>query len=376
MVAALALACSDSPPPSGPAPVEIQPYSATSISWNLTARELITARTVTNATLQARTLAYLSIAQYNAIVAADGAKKGSEQPSLAAATAGASVTVLRSLFPLDTALLDAKLLAQKTAGSWPGEKPSNFAAGEAIGRAIGLQVVAYSATDKLNVGDLPVNPGGAGAWTGTNSLRGAYGARTFVLTSGSQFRPGPPPAFGSPEFDAALAETRAFSDSLTPAQLVIAQTWGPQGPAYMNRVAAEILLAKQTSERDAARILALANMAGFDASAGCFEAKFAYYLIRPSQADPKIKTPIGLPNHPSYPSAHSCFTASYGTVIAATYPDTKERLQGMVTEAGLSRLYAGIHYRFDLEAGKEIGRKVAEYAIQTAPAAGSAIPLD
>ncbi|HXG69862.1 MAG TPA: phosphatase PAP2 family protein, partial [Gemmatimonadaceae bacterium] len=94
---------------------------------------------------------------------------------------------------------------------------------------------------------------------------------------------------------------------------------------------------------------------------------------RPSQADPRIKTPIGLPNHPSYPSAHSCFTAAYLTVVAATYPDTKERLEGMVTEAGLSRMYAGIHFRFDLEAGKEIGRKVAEYAIQVAPTALTSI---
>ncbi|HXG70517.1 MAG TPA: hypothetical protein VNJ04_07890, partial [Gemmatimonadaceae bacterium] len=88
VVAALALACSDSPPPTGPAPVEIQPYSAASISWNKTARELITTRAMTNQTLQARTLAYLSLAQYNAIIIADGAKNGSYHPSLAAATAG------------------------------------------------------------------------------------------------------------------------------------------------------------------------------------------------------------------------------------------------------------------------------------------------
>ena len=87
----------------------------------------------------------------------------------------------------------------------------------------------------MNLTTPPLNPGGPGSWTGVNSLRGFYGARTFALTSGDQFRPGPPPAFGSAEFNAALQEIRALSDGLTPTQLAIAQFWAPERPGLHER---------------------------------------------------------------------------------------------------------------------------------------------
>jgi len=269
-----------------------------SVSWNKTARDLVVSRAVSSPISQVRIMTYLSVAQYNAVVAAEDGKQGSDHPSPAAAAAGASLVVMKAFFPLDAALLDAKLASQRAATPWAGETNKDFAAGEAIGRVIGAQVVAYAATDGANLTVPPANPGGPGKWTGTNPIRGLYGARTFALTSGDQFRPPPPPAFGSAEYNAALAEIRAISDGLTPAQLLIAQTWAGRGPAYMNGVASDMIVAYHRTEREAARILALANMAGFDVSNACFDAKFAYYLIRPSQVDPLINLPVGLPNHP------------------------------------------------------------------------------
>jgi len=347
-----------------------------SVSWNQTARDLIVARAVSAPPNQARILTYLSVAQYNAVVAAEAAKNRGEHASPAAAAAAASLVVLKVFFPLDAALLDAKLLAQNSAGSWPGEQNNNLAAGETIGRAIGAQVVAYAATDNFNLATLPANPGGPGNWTGVNSIKGLYGTRTFALISGDQFRPGPPPAFGSAEFNAALAEVRAFSDGLTPAQLEIAQYWAARGPAHMNSVAAGMIVAHKRTEREAARILALTNMAGFDVANACWDAKFAYYLIRPSQADPLIKLPVGLPNHPSYTSGHSCFTSAYATVLSKEFPEETRRLQAMVVEAGESRIYGGLHYRFDCTVGQELGRQVAEYVLRVAPTGHEPIPLD
>ena len=144
----------------------------------------------------------------------------------------------------------------------------------------------------------------------------------------------------------------------------------------MNGVAAEMLVSHQRSDRDAARILALANMAGFDVANACFDAKFAYYYIRPSQADPQIKLPIGLPNHPSYPSGHSCITSSYATVLANAFPDESARLTAMVEEAGLSRMYGGLHYRFDCLAGQELGRQVAGRVLSVMGSSRAAIPLN
>ena len=144
----------------------------------------------------------------------------------------------------------------------------------------------------------------------------------------------------------------------------------------MNEIASEMIVSHRNSEREAARVLALANMAGFDVINACFDAKFAYYLIRPSQANPLINLPIGLPNHPSYPSGHSCVTSAYATVLASLFPDESERLQGMVVEAGLSRMYGGLHYRFDCEVGQELGRNVAEYLMRVTAGGHTAIPLD
>jgi membrane-associated phospholipid phosphatase len=209
-----------------------------------------------------------------------------------------------------------------------------------------------------------------------NSDRGFYEARTFALLSGSQFRPAAPPAFGSPAFSAALAEIRAFSDGLTSAQLTITQDWNNRRASYMNGVAAELLMKSQRTDREAAQLLALANMAGFDVWNACFDAKFAYYFIRPSQADPLIKLPIGLPNHPSYPSGHSCVTSAYATVIASAFPEESARLTAMIEESGMSRMYGGLHYRFDCTAGQALGRQVAEYVLRVTGTSRAAIPLD
>jgi hypothetical protein len=350
--------------------------AGSTLSWNQIARELIASRNVTNVATQSRILAYLSVAQYNAIVTAEEAKDGGDHASPAAAAAGASVVVLKSFFPSDWMMLDARMLAQRSAERWAGEQHTDFAAGEHIGRAIGAHVLAYAATDRVNLTAPPANPGGPGTWTGTNSVRANYGARTFALTSGDQFRPGPPPAFGSAEFNADLAETKALTLEERPEYLAIANLWAPRGPAYMNGVAAEMIVAHRRSEREAARILALANMAGFDVLSACFDAKFAYYLIRPVQADPAVKLAFTMPNHPSYPSGHSCITAAYGTVLASAFPEESDRVEGMIEQAGLSRMYAGLHYRFDCIVGQDLGRNVAMYVLSVAPRGREVIPLD
>ena len=82
-----------------------------------------------------------------------------------------------------------------------------------------------------------------------------------------------------------------------------------------------------------------------------------------SQADPLITLTFGLPNHPSYPSGHSCVSAAAATVLASLFPNETAALASSVTEAGLSRMYAGIHYRFDIDAGRSLGNAVAQWAI-------------
>lgn len=351
------------------------------VTWNGTARGLIATRAVNAPHVQIRILTYLSIAQYNAIVEAEDTKDRGAHASPRAAAAAASAVVLSHFFPSDAADLEDALDAQLAAVPPPGDRHRDVVAGEAVGRRVGEAVLEYAAGDNFNHDPVPAPPVGAGYWTSsttpaTASVAALWGSRPFVLASPSQFRPDAPPAFGSPEFNAALQEIRALSDGRTPEQLAQAQFFSTRAGAYMNEIAAELLVSYRRSERDAARILALANMAGFDAMIGCWDAKFAYWLLRPYAADPAITTPIGKPNHPSYLSGHSCNTASYATVLADAFPAERERLEGIVEAAGLSRMYGGLHYRFDCEDGQALGRNVAELVLAHAPVGHEPIPLD
>jgi membrane-associated phospholipid phosphatase len=334
-----------------------------SVAWNELADQLI-ARRPTSAS---RVFSYLSLAQLRA---AEAAAAGTQpHPPVSAAIGGASVAVLRVFFPLDIAEIEAALDGQEGAELWPGDKHEDFAAGEAIGRAVGARVNAYALGDGVNLTNPGVPPIGPGywVWNGGPIVRGNLGARPFYLTSGDELRPPPPPAFGSAEYLTALAEVRQISDTRTAEQLAIAVYWNVNqsgtSNAAINGIARELIRSYRRSDADAARILFLMNSAAFDALIGCFDAKYTYWFIRPPQADPGITLPIGLPPHPSYPSAHSCASGAFNGVLAHEFPSEAGRLAQIAEEASLSRLYAGIHYRFDMEAGLALGRAAAAKAL-------------
>ena len=177
-------------------------------------------------------------------------------------------------------------------------------------------------------------------------------------------RPPPPPAIGSPVFLTALAEIRRFSDDRTAEQLRIAQFWAmPAVAAFWNEEASRRIVRYRLSERRAAYALALMHTAAMDANIACHDAKYTYWLIRPYRADPAITTPIPRPNHPSYPSDHACVSGASAYVLAALFPADAAQLVATADEAGESRLYAGIHYRFDKDAGLRIARQVADLAL-------------
>jgi membrane-associated phospholipid phosphatase len=341
-----------------------------STRWNERATVLLTQRPPANAQAAAsRILTYLSLAQYRAVLAAEAGKAGSMHPSVSAAVGGASAAVLNAFFPLDVATIEGQLDADLGAPGWPGEKQQDASAGEAIGRSVGAEVLALAATDNYLVSSPGVPPVGPGSWVSAPAaiVRGLYGARPFFLTTSDQLRPAPPPAFGSPAYLADLAEIRAISDTRTAEQLATAQSYawatGPFTTGSLNLIADQFVVEHHRTEREAARILAYANAAAFDAQIACFDAKFAYWFIRPAQADPAITLPIGLPNHPSYPSAHSCITSAFMSVLIDAFPSERPSLEGIITSAGLSRMYGGIHYRFDVEAGRVIGQHAAALAL-------------
>lgn len=330
------------------------------VAWNEQATTLAARRPVNIF----RLYAYLSLAQFRAAEAAEAIQP---HPPISAAIAGGSAVVLASYFPLDVAEIEAALDAQQAAPPWPGAKHADFAVGEAIGRDIGARVVAWSAGDGVGLTDPGVPPVGPGKWVSPGTIaRGLLGARPFFLSSDDEFRPGPPPAFGSAAFLAALAEVRQISDTRTPEQLASAIFWhlnnSTTSQAAINGLARELIVRYRRKDAEAARILFLGNASVFDAMIGCFDAKYHYWLIRPQQADPAIVTPFPTPAHPSYPSAHSCISGGMTETLARTFPSERDRLEAVAEEASLSRLFAGIHYRFDMVAGLALGRAVAAKA--------------
>lgn len=339
------------------------------VYWNQVAREMVAANG-TAALFAFRAYAAVSVAQYNAAVAAGEGKVNNVDPSVHAAIAAASVGALAYLYPAQAAALEVRLDEFLASPTWPGEEHRDALAGEAVGRAIAEQVVARAQADRfldLWTGTVPVGPG---LWfSGTPPVGGALGqARTYFLLSGNQFRPPPPPAFGSPEFLAALAEVRQISDTRTPEQEASAKFWAmPTGtitpPGYWNEVAATLAVQYDLGERAAAHVFALMNMVGVDAIIASHEAKFTYWLLRPSQADPEIQVAIGLPNFPSYPSNHSTISAGMAAILGAMFPAEKTGLDAQADEAGRSRIFGGIHYGFDNTAGLRLGRTIAAWAL-------------
>jgi membrane-associated phospholipid phosphatase len=125
------------------------------------------------------------------------------------------------------------------------------------------------------------------------------------------------------------------------------------------------------SEVRAARVFALLNMALHNAGVGCWESKYFYFNPRPSQLDPSIKTAIGIPNFPSYVSGHSTFSAAGAAVLSYLFPSGATSFAQMRDEAGISRLYGGIHYRSDIDSGKALGLRLAKYTVNFAQTDGT-----
>ena len=344
-----------------------------SVRWSAILRDFVTAKTVKpNPVAAFRAYAYLSLAQYRAVVAADGPPRRAHV-SRQGAVAAASAVVLSALFPADAAFFESQLQSQEGERAGSEKAASAFAAGEEVGRAVGAEIVESARTDRFNAvwtGSVPVGPG---FWSSDLTppqppqlpLLGQM--RPFLMSSGEQFRPGPPPAFGSPEFLAALQEVRQFSDTRTAEQLGIAQFWamttGSLVSGFWNEETTKRIERYHLNERRAARALALVHMAAVDATIACYDAKYTYWMIRPYRADAAITTPIGRPNHPSYPSSHACSSGASANVLAGLFPADAAQLLAMADEAGESRLYAGIHYRFDKNAGLRIGEQVAALAL-------------
>jgi membrane-associated phospholipid phosphatase len=349
--------------------------SVASLKWNELTRALVVKYKTDPS---ARPYAVVSLAQYEAARAAEQSD-ATPCPSMRAATAAASAAALSYLYPAEADSLQARLQKQLAADEAKGL--GSQASGAVLGATSAEPVITLAKSDGLTAAWNGTVPTGPGMWFSSAKPAAPPATpmlgkmRPYFMTAGNQFRPAAPPAFGSAQFLAALAEVKATASARTTEQLQIAQKWALSSGTYRtqghwNVVASDLAVARGLREKDATHMLALLNTAMNDASIACFDAKYAYWLIRPSQADTTIALAIGLPNHPSFPSSHSCTSGAAAAVLGALYPSETTRLDAMADEIGLSRLYAGIHYRFDISTGLAIGKSVGQLAVQVDRARG------
>ena len=187
--------------------------------------------------------------------------------------------------------------------------------------------------------------------------------KTFYLASGSAVRPPAPPALGSAEFQRDLDELQRIATTRTETQVATAKFWemttGSLVAGHWQQVALDLARKHRADPRSAVRAASASLLAALDANIACHDAKYTYWVPRPSQVDPTLKPIIALPNHPSYPSNHACDSGAAALVLAQFYPSERDALVAQAIAAGESRLYGSIHYRFDADAGMAIARDVA-----------------
>jgi hypothetical protein len=181
----------------------------------------------------------------------------------------------------------------------------------------------------------------------------------------------PPPAPGSPAFEKDAEELRNIAKNLTSEQRRIANWWEDglgsyTPPGHWNRLAKEYCIKYKLNPLRTARVFAYMNMAVQDAGIACWDTKYYYHYPRPIQAIPGFKTILGTPNFPAYTSGHSTFSAAAAEVLSYLFPAEATYCRNWAQEAAVSRIYGGIHYRFDADAGLLQGQQVAAYSVQKA----------
>ena len=366
----------------------------------------------TNPPYAARALAYITAAQYDALVACwhyktvynrpapyqvDAAVKAlagkhnlPSYPSEGAVLAGVTAELMQLFFPDEIANIQQKLEQQELSLIASGAAArSDVTAGEALGRQVADLFIARGRAD--NAGKAVGTPANWASYVTTaqaNSQTPWFSLETpsrppmlplfgnvkgFLCDSATivALRPGAPPSTSSADMNADVQAAYYTVTHATRDQMRIVQFWADgvgtyTPPGHWNAIADGDFIPQNYSEIRWARNLALLNMAEMDAAISCWDIKYHYFNPRPTQMDARIKTLTGIPNFPSYVSGHSMFSAAAATILSHILPSRASAYMSMAQEAANSRVYAGIHYSIDCTAGFTVGQNVGNYAVQRA----------
>jgi membrane-associated phospholipid phosphatase len=385
------------------------------IDWNEILLSIVNTPGAQPANIQpTRNFAIVHAAIYDAVTAIDRTHEpyviDIRAPRGASATAAADAaahTALVGLYPAQQSVLDADYASElATVADGPTKDE-----GVKIGEEVANGLLAIRATDGSNITPPPFVAGTApGDFNPKLSQPPNFPAPVFttwgqvtpfVLDSGNQFRPPPPPALTSHAYASAINEVQslgsATSTTRTTEQTQIGTFWNPPIQNFWNQIAEEVATAHHTNLATTARLFAALNLSFADSAIAFYDAKYTYQLWRPvtainladtdgnpaTVADPTWLPLAGnTPADPSYPGAHSTISAAGADVLARFFGDhdsfsvTSSALPGVTrsfdsftaaaNEAGLSRIYAGVHTRLDHVAGLKLGHDVANFVLHNA----------
>lgn len=318
--------------------------------------------------------------------------------SQAAAAASAAHAVLVALHPDEKDALDADLLTSLQAVPDGDAKTK----GIELGKKAAAEVLAWRANDGATAPESYRPHTAAGVYVPTViPVSSTYGkVMPWVMTSGSQFRPAPPPALTSASWAKDFNEIRDYggrtNSKRSAEQTDIGRFWFVTGPQAWNPIVRQLVAGRNLDIVDSARVHALVAIATDDAFIAVFDGKYHFNFWRPitairngdlsdNPATPREPNwlPLGdTPMHPEYPCAH-CITSQaaasvlqsvFGndipevTMTSVTAPGVTRRwtkLQDYADEVAVARIYGGFHYRFSNLAAQDMGRKIAELAVKT-----------
>jgi hypothetical protein len=355
------------------------------------------------------TVALVQAAVYDAVVAIEGGYPpylpGSEPApgaSVDAAVATAAHAVLANYLPDQAADLDALYQASLAAIADGDAKTAGIAVGQASADAL---IAARADAGYAAATEFTMPEAAPGAWQIPADQKpvapwlASY--KPFMLESGDQFRPAPPPDLTSETWATDLNEVKelggAESATRTPEQSLIAQFWSTQPTIQINEGYQHLAADRGLDALETARLFAMTSMVAADAAIACFDAKYEYLFWRPFTAVPGAESDgndataadaawvplLTTPAHPEYPSAHSCITPAAGlvlsrflgsdqidltlssTVTADTMPTrTYATVEDLAAEVMEARIAGGIHYRTSTTVGRALGDQVAEWALE------------
>jgi hypothetical protein len=289
-----------------------------------------------------------------------------------------------------------------------GLAPDLVARSEAYGRSVTAHILAWSEGDggaKVeNMGfplEFALNEGPS-HWIPTSlinqqqmPLLPKWGEnRPFAMETGNGCPLPSPPAYsedkGSDFYNEAL-EVYETVRSLTPEQRAVARFWSddpmlsPTPPGHWIVIGLKILDERKANAADHADLMARLGVTLADAFIGCWHSKFEYDLLRPVTyikrvIDPKWEPILITPPFPEYPSGHSTQSGAAATVLTAFFGENfaftdntheKDKLPNRsfgsfweaAEEAGVSRLYGGIHFRAAIDRGLDQGRCIGEQTV-------------